>query len=116
MERNREVDKYIKSTPKHFRQAMVALREKIFEYFPEGEEVFAYNIPVYKYKGKALFSIAAFQDHYSVITQDKDISAKVPELANFKISGTTVHFNEKQPISDDVLAKIIQVRMKSRKE
>ncbi len=114
MQKNAEVDKYIADVPDDFRPFLIALREKIFEYMPEGEETFAYNIPVYKLGGKAIFSIAAFKNHYSIVTQDKYIIDKIPEFAKFKISGTTVHFTAEHPITDALLKKFIELRIAER--
>jgi len=113
MERNKEVDRYIVSVSDEFRPLMTELRDNIFILFPQGEETFGWNIPIYKHKGKALFSIAAFQDHYSIVTQDHDIATKIPELANYKVSGTTIHFTAKQPANRALLEKIIQHRLSS---
>jgi len=114
MQKNLEVDRYIASVPDDFRPLMTKLRDDIFEIFPQGEETFAWNIPIYKYNGKALFSIAAFTDHYSIITQEHNIAEKIPELNDYKVSGTTVHFTHKQPIKRDLLEKIIKHRLSTR--
>lgn len=114
MNKNPDVDKYIAASPDELRPFLTKLREKIFEYFPEGEEVYAYRIPVYKYMGKPLFSIASFKDHYSLVTQDKDIATKIPEVASYKVSGTTIHFTTQKPISDELLKKIIKLRKADR--
>jgi len=114
MEKNKEVDRYIAETPEEFRELLSNLRDQIFEYFPEATETFAYRIPVYRYKGKPIFSIAAFKDHYSIITQDKDITDKIPELKDYKTSGTTIHFTAQKPLTANLLEKIIKHRVSDR--
>jgi uncharacterized protein YdhG (YjbR/CyaY superfamily) len=114
MNNSPEVDQYISSIDGEFQAPMRDLRAQIHKYLPEGEEVFAYNIPVYKYRGKALFSIAAFQNHYSLITEDKNIVTKIPELGGYKLSGTTLHFNPTQPLTEPLLKRIIDTRVASR--
>lgn len=115
MNRNKEVDNYIANASDEFRPLITDLREKIFKYFPKGEETFAYRIPVYRYLRKPLFSIAVFKNHYSIVTQDKNIQEKLPnELKGYKVSGTTIHFNQENPITDELLQKIIKIRVTDR--
>jgi uncharacterized protein YdhG (YjbR/CyaY superfamily) len=117
MERSEEVDKYIAGLPEACRSLIEEMRNYVFEIAgdnSEFEERFAYQIDVYKYKGKALFSLAGFPNHCSLITQDKDIAVKIPELKGYKISGTSIHFTEEHPIPKELLEKIIKLRIGSR--
>lgn len=115
MNQNKEVNRYISEVSDEFRPYLVSVRDWIFKYLPDGQETYAYHIPVYRYKGKPIFSIAAFKDHYSLITQDKKIGEKFPDdLKNFKISGTTIHFTKKNSLTEGLLKKIIQDRVASR--
>ena len=114
MQKDPKVTKYVTETPAKFRRLMIELRENIHELFPQGEEVFAYNIPVYRFHRKPIFSIAVFKDHYSLVTQDKEIAQKIPELGNFKISGTTVHFTTEKPLTRELLREVITQRLADR--
>ncbi len=116
MNTDQTVDKYYREIPETFKVPLTEIRAWVHELFPEGEEVFAYNIPAYKYQGKALFSIAAFKDHYSLVSQDKNIAAEIPELSNFKISGTTIHFTQDKPLTKPLLKTIIENRIHSREQ
>jgi uncharacterized protein YdhG (YjbR/CyaY superfamily) len=117
MEKNREVSKYYAAAPERFRTALEEIRKNIFEILADEAEMsenFSYQIAVYKYGKKPLFSVAYFKNHCSLITQDKDIADKISELNNYKISGTSVHFTEKQPISRKLLEKVLKLRIQSR--
>jgi uncharacterized protein YdhG (YjbR/CyaY superfamily) len=115
MENDKLVDKYFAAAPEKYQKILTAMRESIHILLPEGEERFAYQIAVYHYKGKPLFSLAYFKDHCSFIVQVKDIDKIFPkELAGFKISGTTIHFDEKKPLPEETLIKLIAFRKASR--
>lgn len=119
MERSVEVDKYFANAPDKFSPLLAEIRDNIFEILvdePEMSEVFSYQIAVYKYGRKPLFSLAYFKGHCSLITQDKNIGEKLSkELEGYKISGTSIHFTDENPILFGLLKKIIQTRLASRK-
>ena len=118
MERNKEVDRYIAETPANAVEMMEKLREIVFaetEDIPEMSETYAYRIPVYLYGHKPIFSIAAFKDHCSLITQDAQIAEKIPELQNYKVSGTTIHFKLDEPLPMSIIKKVIAIRLADRR-
>lgn len=116
---NPEVTEYYLKAPIEYIELLKKARQDIFEItsnITEMSEVFSYQIAVYKYGKKPLFSIAYFKNHCSFISQDKNIVAKIPELNDFKISGTSIHFDNQHPLDTKLLKKIISVRLDERKK
>lgn len=119
MKKEEQVSKYYSEAPKEYKKLLLKMRENIFEILsniPEMSEVYSYRIAVYKYGKKPLFSIAYFKDHCSLITQDKNIATKIPEVASYKVSGTSIHFDNNHPISYALLSQILNLRLSDRKK
>ncbi len=109
---NAEIDEYISNVAAESREVMQELRDNIFEIIPDAEKLIYYHMPTFKYKGKPFLVYAEFKDHLSLITMRHGIPQKLKEeLKGYKVSGTTIHFSAKKPITRELLEKIIKERM-----
>lgn len=112
----KDVDEYLATVPKNQRLALENLRNIIKTTVPEAEEVISYRIPTYKYKGP-LVHFAAFKDHLSFFGVNKSVLEKFKsELKDHKISGTTIHFSPQNPLPEEIVKKIVKIRMKENEE
>lgn len=112
MNKNIEVDKYLSKVPEEYRQVLAELRENILELLPEGMEIIYYHMPTYKIQGKPILTFAAFKNHCSLVTMKAHVVQKLKkELTGYVVSGTTIHFSAENPISKDILSKIIKERL-----
>lgn len=99
--------KYATPTQAEHLQKIRALANKLV---PNAEETISYGIPTIKYKGKYVIYFAAFKNHMSVypIPSDK-IRAMVKD---FKTAKGTIQFTEAKPVPEDVIRRMIAVRLK----
>jgi uncharacterized protein YdhG (YjbR/CyaY superfamily) len=107
----KDVDAYLASTPKELRAVLENLRAAIKAAAPKAEEVISYQIPTYKYHGP-LVHFMARASHCSFITVNKKVLKKFNnELADFEISGTTIHFTAENPLPAALVKKIVKARV-----
>ena len=105
------VDEYLNRLPESVREVLQKLRQTIRKAAPEVEEVISYQIPTYKYKG-ALVHFAAYEKHCSFFVVSKDILKMFEgDLADYKCSGTTIHFTVETPLKSSLVQKIVKTRV-----
>ncbi|RYZ96785.1 MAG: DUF1801 domain-containing protein [Sphingobacteriaceae bacterium] len=110
------VDEYLHALPEDVQIMLYELRKAIKTAAPMAEELMSYQVPTYKYKG-ALVHFAAFKNHCSLVVVNKQIlSIFEKELMSFKTTGMTIHFTTDKPLPNDLVQKIVQVRVKQNEE
>jgi uncharacterized protein YdhG (YjbR/CyaY superfamily) len=106
------VDEYILGVSEESQAVMQELRQNVFDILPDVEELIYYNMPTFKYNGQPFMVYAEFKNHLSLITMRHSIPEKLKaELKGSKVTGTTIHFSAKKPISRELLEKIIAERL-----
>jgi uncharacterized protein YdhG (YjbR/CyaY superfamily) len=110
-----DIDTYISSAAAGQRDELERIRAVVKSQVPEAEEAISYGMPTFKYKGKNLIHFAAFKDHLSIFpTADPTIDTELGEkLKKFRTGKGTLQFTEDNPISDDLIAKIVAIRLQS---
>ena len=106
-----EVEAYLANVTEPFRGMLERIRTVVREEAPEAQEVIAYGIPTFKLAGN-LVHYAAFTSHCSFFPGRaiEDASLK-SELAGFRISKGTIQYTPDNPLPDDVVRKIVRVRI-----
>ena len=108
-----EVDKYLSGIDSKQKTELERIRKIICKTIPEVEEVISYGMPVYKYNKKYLIGIAAFKDHMSVFPGSEPIEKLRSKLDKFKLSKGTVQFTLTNPLPDDILIEMIDIRKRA---
>lgn len=111
----KDVDAYIKASPKEVRVKLLQLRRVIKTTVPDAEERLSYGMPYYGYKGRlAYFRLAA--THIGLYIPPPVISEHKKELKNYGTSTATIRFplNKKLPIQ--LIRRLIKARMKKNGE
>lgn len=79
---------------------------------PRPKRGISYRVPTYRYHGP-LVHFAAFKDHCSFIVASASVVERFKnELEGYEISGTTIQFLAKNPLSPDLVDRIVRARMK----
>ncbi len=105
------VDHYIANLPVEQQIALERVRQIIKNTVPEAVEYLSYKMPAYYYHGM-IGGFAAFKNHCSFFPWDsKTIDVFKEELANFKTSAGTIQFTPDQPLSEELLQKILHYRV-----
>jgi uncharacterized protein YdhG (YjbR/CyaY superfamily) len=80
---------------------------------PDATEELSYGMPTFKYKRMGLIAIIANKKFLSVYPfSGRVIENLKSELGGFELTKGSIHFMPDNPISDDLLRKIITARLK----
>ena len=107
-----EVDVYLAAQPDSFRTALEWLRDLVRETAPGCTERVSYGIPIFRLR-KDLIGISAGKNHCSLHSMSPPLIKRMSdELTSVKVSGATVHFTPENPLSRELIDKIIRERMR----
>ena len=111
-----DVDDYLSGLPKDSRLALEKLRKTIRSIVPEATEVISYQIPTFKLDGRMLVSYAGFREHCSFFPGAGPIETHKSELKSFPTSKGTVRFTPEQPLSTNLVKKLVRTRIRLNQE
>ncbi len=94
----RSVEDYLAEAPEEARVALEKVRKTIRAAAPDTIETISYQMPTFKYRGRALVGIAAFKNHCSLFPYSKQVLETLEEeLRPFDTSGKgTIRFSGRQ--------------------
>lgn len=109
-----EIDAYISAQSEPARSMLEHLRAQILSVVPEAQQCISYGMPGFKLDGVVVAGFAAFKNHIGYFPHSGRV---IPELAadleGYTISGKSggVHFPLDMPVPDDLVEKLIQLRI-----
>jgi uncharacterized protein YdhG (YjbR/CyaY superfamily) len=107
------VAEYLEDIPDPHRDALERLRETVLAVVPGATEALSYRIPTFKVRGKALLAYAAFKNHCSLFPMSmRVIEAHEGELAPFRASKGTIHFQPDRPLPRALITAIVRERVR----
>jgi uncharacterized protein YdhG (YjbR/CyaY superfamily) len=105
-----EVDTYFSKVAQPQLAELARIRSLIRQVVPQATEAMSYGMPGFKYKGKYLIAYAPFHHHLSVFPGSEAIEAAKDILEPFKTSKGTVQFTLEQPLPDEVVKRLVELR------
>jgi len=107
------VDDYLAQLPERPRKALEKLRGQVEKLAPDTTQSISYQMPTFKYRGRALLGFAAFKDHCSLFPYSKGVLETLEqELEPFDTSGKgTIRFTAEKPLPAALVKKIVKVRI-----
>ena len=110
------VDDYLAGVQEPFRIILSHLRGVILAAAPEATEGIGYGIPTYKLSGN-LVHFAAFKSHMSFFPGSTAHNEALKDaLAAYKISKGTIQFTPDNPLPDDLVTRIVELRIAENRE
>lgn len=111
-----EVETYLDRIPGPERALLERIRDIAWAEAPDAEEVIAYGIPTFKLSGN-LVHYAAFKNHMSFFPgSTAHNEALKDELAGYKLAKGTIQFTLDKPLPDDLVRKIVRLRITENRE
>jgi uncharacterized protein YdhG (YjbR/CyaY superfamily) len=109
----RSVDDYLSQVPPEARAALERLRKTIKAAAPNTTETISYQMPTFKYQGRALVGFAAFKNHCSLFPYSTKVMDSLrEELESYDTSGKgTIRFPADQPLPAALVKKLVKTRM-----
>ena len=107
------VEDYLSQVPEEARAALEKLRKMIKAAAPNTTETISYQMPTFKYQGRALMGFAAFKNHCSLFPYSKTVLETLEEeLKPFDTSkGATIRFTADKPLPAALVKKLVKTRM-----
>jgi uncharacterized protein YdhG (YjbR/CyaY superfamily) len=108
-----DVAGYLATVPDTHRPALETLYRQITTLYPDVTEHIRWSQPLFKVDGQTLCAFKAYKHHSSLgIWSDTAFSRIVDELAGYDIAESTIRFTPDAPLPDDVVAAILNERVK----
>jgi uncharacterized protein YdhG (YjbR/CyaY superfamily) len=103
---------YLEVLPDDVRSALERVRGIIRETAPECTERVSYKIPIFRLR-KDLVGMSAQKNHCALHSMSPPLmKAMAEELKGISVSGATIHFTPENPLSRELIKKIVRERMK----
>jgi uncharacterized protein YdhG (YjbR/CyaY superfamily) len=109
------IDQYIVSCPEPVRGVLEELRATIRRAAPDATEKISYRVPTFYYFGN-LVHFAAFKHHIGFYPAPSGIAAFSDELGGYRTAKGSVQFPLGEPLPLDLVARIVQFRVKENAE
>jgi uncharacterized protein YdhG (YjbR/CyaY superfamily) len=110
----RSVDDYLSQVPEEARAALEKLRKTIKAAAPNTTETISYQMPTFKYQGRALVGFAAFKNHCSLFPYSTGVMDTLrEELQSYDTSGNgaTIRFTADKPLPAVLVKKVVKARI-----
>jgi uncharacterized protein YdhG (YjbR/CyaY superfamily) len=108
------VEDYLSQVPEEARATLEKLRNTIKGAAPDTTETISYQMPTFKYQGRALVGYAAFKNHCSLFPYSKGVMDSLrEELKPYDTAskGATIRFTADKPLPDALVKKVVKVRI-----
>lgn len=102
-----DVEKYFENIEGPQKQELLRVHALIKKEVPEATEGIGYGMPVFKLNGKYVVGIAAFKNHMSLFPGSEPVAEFKDELGDHFQSKGTIQFTVDDPLSDEVVKKIV---------
>jgi len=111
-----DVEAYLAGIAEPARSMLEKIRHIVWSLAPEAEEVIAYGIPTFKLNGN-LVHYANFTNHCSFFPGGTVRNeALKDQLSGYKTSKGTIQFTRDNPLPDDLIRKIVIMRLEENRE
>jgi len=107
-----EIDAYLSAVDEPKRSTLEALRRSIRAAVPEAEEGISYGMPAFRVDGKVVAGFAAFKNHLAYLPHSGSVLAELAEeLAGYERTSGSLHFAIDQPLPDDLVRRLVEVKL-----
>lgn len=111
------IDTYLAEVPDEQRAVLQALRARIRAIVPAAEETISYGLPAFRVEGSVVIGFKANKNDYSVYPFAGGAAERFPEeLHGRTVTSGSIHFTPENPITDDLLRRIIEWRIQANRE
>lgn len=107
-----EIDRYLSDLDEPKRSTLERLRTSILLVVPEAEQCISYGLPAFRVDGKVVAGFAAFKNHLSYLPHSGSVLDQLAdELESYSATKGSLHFPIDQPLPDQLVAKLIHLRL-----
>ncbi len=110
------IDEYVALFSGDAKERLQEIRRVIKVNAPEATETISYRMPTFDLNGKHLVYFAAFKNHIGFFPFPSGVEAFKKETSGLVTSKGTIQFPNDQPLPLDLVAKIVQFKVKENLE
>lgn len=112
-----EIDAYLAGLEEPKRSTLERLRQSILAVVPDAEECISYGMPAFRVDGKVVAGFAAFKNHLAYLPHSGSVIDQLSdELTGYSSTPGSLHFPLNEPLPDEVVARLIEVRLSQVRE
>lgn len=117
MKTYKNINEYIKATPKEFIPKIMKMKSLANKLIPKGEESIKYGMPTIELNGKNFIHFAAMKSHLGFYPTPSGVKAFESELKKREIdfSKGCIRFPYEKPLPVPLITKIIKFRLSKEK-
>ena len=108
----KNIQQYLLELPDEQQKVLGHIYDLVKAEVPGAQESISYGMPAFKYKSKPLIYFGGFKDHMSIFPTSGPIEELKDDLKPFSSSKGTIQFDFDNMISDELIIKLIRVRLK----
>ena len=103
---------YLSDVPADQRPALQRVVDVARRVVPDAEEGMSYGMPALRYRDKPLIGVAAAAKHLSVFPfSPAVVEAVAPDLEGYSLSKGTIRFTAERPVPDEVVERMVRLRL-----
>ena len=103
---------YLADVPEDQRPALQRVVDVARRIAPEAKEGTSYGMPALRYRNKPLIGVVAAARHLSVFPfSPAVVEAVAPDLEGYSLSKGTIRFSAERPLPDEVVERIVSLRL-----
>ncbi len=107
-----EVDAYLAGLEEPKRSTLEALRRSVLAVVPDAEECISYGMPAFRVGGKVVAGFAAFKNHLAYLPHSGKLLADLGDaLTGYERTSGSLHFPIDEPLSDDLVRKLVDAKL-----
>ncbi len=96
------------------REALENLRAFLHTLLPNAEECISYGMPAFRVNGECVAGFAKFKNHLSFFPFSGSVlDSFEEELQKYTYTKSGIHFTPEKPLSEELLRKIIKMRLEA---
>jgi uncharacterized protein YdhG (YjbR/CyaY superfamily) len=110
------IDEYLNGLPEAQHDPLERLRAHIKAAAPDAIEGISYSLPAFKVDGRFFIGFGAAKDHLSLYAGRAPTEAFKSELSGYRLWKGTNNFKADQPLSEDLVSRIVRLRLAEYRE
>jgi uncharacterized protein YdhG (YjbR/CyaY superfamily) len=108
-----DIDAYLAAVPEPKKSTLEEMRRRILAIVPEVEQKISYQMPAFAVGGKVVAGFASFKNHLAFLPHSGRVLSQLDrELEGFVRTLSSLHFAIDQPLSEELIAKLIEAKMR----
>jgi len=108
-----DIDAYLAAVPEPKKSTLEEMRRRILAIVPGAEQNISYQMPAFAVSGKVVAGFAAFKNHLAFLPHSGRVLSQLDrELTGFMRTLSSLHFAIDQPLSEELIAKLIEAKMR----